>query len=82
MMSLKLNLSAPRARRRDSRPDLLLLKPSDSGVTDNPNPRPSSSLVGPSAAAPRPARTGQGVTDAALFDILGRRFFVGVNKRF
>jgi uncharacterized membrane protein AbrB (regulator of aidB expression) len=42
MMSLKLNLSPPRAGHRDSRRDLLLLKPSGSAATDNPNPRQSS----------------------------------------
>jgi len=39
MMSLKLNLSAPRAVRRDSRPDLQLLKQPESSVTDNLDPR-------------------------------------------
>lgn len=38
-MSLKLNLSTPRVGRPDSRPDLQLLKPQDSAVTDSLNPR-------------------------------------------
>jgi hypothetical protein len=45
MMSLKLNLSAPRAGRRDSRPDLLLLKPSDSAVIDNARPSSESQTL-------------------------------------
>jgi NADH:ubiquinone oxidoreductase subunit 2 (subunit N) len=35
MMSLKLDLSTPRAERRDFRPDVLLLKPVGSAVPDN-----------------------------------------------
>ena len=50
MMSLKANLSTPRAERHESGADVLLLKPAGSPGTNNLHPRP-----GPDTLAPRVA---------------------------
>ena len=49
-MSLKPNLSTPRAERHDSRPDVLLLRPPGSAVSGNAGVRPWPEILAPRSA--------------------------------
>ena len=49
-MSLKPNLSTPRAERHDSRPDVLLLRPPGSAASGNAGVRPWPEILAPRSA--------------------------------